>query len=664
MFAKLAGRNVRRQLGNYLIYFITVSLTVALMFAMNNVTYSDQLADKAETMGNVSQGILGVTIAGAVITAFVLGYATSFMLKLRKREFGTYLTLGMTRRNLLSIFLTETMIMCLIALGTGIALGMFIYQGMMFLIMRLMEVEIEMADYSPEGLLLTVVLVCAMFILASAASALYLKRVKIYDLIHGDRVVDKQVKHPAAWLAAGIVSLGGMVASFVIFKEAVDSVMTGSTSGMGIFGSMALMSVSIVMMHIAAARSVTAFMLKNRRFCSRGTNTFTLRQLSGKMRANSVMAGLLSFLIAFAVIGVDVSFTQKVSEEMSIDTYYPFDVTLMEDVYNTEESGEEEGSPITPEEGKRIIERYSPVKEEIPYTIYDTGEGYLHSFTPWTGEGYEGLTDTVIKESEYNRLREAKGYDPVDLEGGFLIGSEDASIRNSDFSGALLELGGKTYEYRGMADNWFDIFWIYFVAVVPDEAAEGLEVAGNCISYDLVKDRYDAEALEEELFYEVTVREGDMEYSQTVNDYRIREAARISRNSFSAIFVVAAIYIGIVFVFMAMAMLALKTLSGISDDRRRYRVLFQLGAGEREQRKTLFRQIFSFFFLPFAVPLLSSIPAAWLCAYMIKQAGLAEGTGFIYVISAIVVAVMIIIYALYFLATYMIARRNVVYSEG
>ena len=208
MFAKLAGRNVRRQLGNYLIYFITVSLTVALMFAMNNVTYSDQLADKAETMGNVSQGILGVTIAGAVITAFVLGYATSFMLKLRKREFGTYLTLGMTRRNLLSIFLTETMIMCLIALGTGIALGMFIYQGMMFLIMRLMEVEIEMADYSPEGLLLTVVLVCAMFILASAASALYLKRVKIYDLIHGDRVVDKQVKHPAAWLAAGIVSLG------------------------------------------------------------------------------------------------------------------------------------------------------------------------------------------------------------------------------------------------------------------------------------------------------------------------------------------------------------------------------------------------------------------------------------------------------------------------
>ena len=40
---KLAARNVKRQIGNYLIYFITVSLTVALMFAINNVIFEEQL---------------------------------------------------------------------------------------------------------------------------------------------------------------------------------------------------------------------------------------------------------------------------------------------------------------------------------------------------------------------------------------------------------------------------------------------------------------------------------------------------------------------------------------------------------------------------------------------------------------------------------------------
>lgn len=43
MFGKLAFRNVRRQISNYLIYFFTVALSVALMFAVNNLSYSEQV---------------------------------------------------------------------------------------------------------------------------------------------------------------------------------------------------------------------------------------------------------------------------------------------------------------------------------------------------------------------------------------------------------------------------------------------------------------------------------------------------------------------------------------------------------------------------------------------------------------------------------------------
>ncbi len=43
MLAKLAARNVRRQIGNYVIYFITVSLTVGLMFAVNGAIFEEQL---------------------------------------------------------------------------------------------------------------------------------------------------------------------------------------------------------------------------------------------------------------------------------------------------------------------------------------------------------------------------------------------------------------------------------------------------------------------------------------------------------------------------------------------------------------------------------------------------------------------------------------------
>ena len=127
MFTKLAVRNVKRQLGNYLIYFMTVSLTVSFIFAINNVIYSPQLLQWVEEASSMKIALIGLTIFIALIVAFVLGYATAFMLKLRKREFGTYLTLGMTRKNILSIFVSETMIMCFTALGLGSLLGLFIY---------------------------------------------------------------------------------------------------------------------------------------------------------------------------------------------------------------------------------------------------------------------------------------------------------------------------------------------------------------------------------------------------------------------------------------------------------------------------------------------------------------------------------------------------------
>lgn len=133
MLGKLAVRNVRRQIGNYLIYFITVSLTVALMFAFNSVVYSPQLQQAADAMDELKTGLTAITVFISLIVAFVLGYATSFMLRLRKREFGTYLTLGMTRRNILALFVLETLILGARRLAAGIVLGLFVYQGLMLL---------------------------------------------------------------------------------------------------------------------------------------------------------------------------------------------------------------------------------------------------------------------------------------------------------------------------------------------------------------------------------------------------------------------------------------------------------------------------------------------------------------------------------------------------
>ena len=75
MLSKLALRNVKRQVGNYLIYFMTVSFTVAMLFAISNVIFSENLTEFILLM-DLKQGMIGAVVFICSIVAFVLSYAT------------------------------------------------------------------------------------------------------------------------------------------------------------------------------------------------------------------------------------------------------------------------------------------------------------------------------------------------------------------------------------------------------------------------------------------------------------------------------------------------------------------------------------------------------------------------------------------------------------
>ena len=80
MFAKLALRNVRRQIRSYLIYFVTVALSIALMFAVNNLSCSDRIRSLSETSSDMRTMFTMVTVLSGLVTALVLSYAAGFML--------------------------------------------------------------------------------------------------------------------------------------------------------------------------------------------------------------------------------------------------------------------------------------------------------------------------------------------------------------------------------------------------------------------------------------------------------------------------------------------------------------------------------------------------------------------------------------------------------
>lgn len=661
MFAKLAFRNVKRQLGNYLIYFITVSLTIALMFSFNSVIFEKELLARAQVMDNMRTLLIMITVAISIIVAFVLGYATSFMLKLRKREFGTYLTLGMTRGNVTCVYLFESVLLCAVSLVTGILLGLGFYQGLMSVVVNVIDIDFGFASYSLDGLLLTVELVLGIFALSFVVSAIYLRRVSINHLLNGSKKSEKAVRYPIVWCIVAVAALVGIIVSIIVFGKTAVALIEGSNSiklPTLIVAMLAVFAVCVVMLHVGLSRGVIGLLMRTKKFKKRGANIFTLRQLSGKLSASSVLISMLAFLLSLAVCFTNASFTMQIQTNAILNTNYPFDVHA---IVRSSRGNFEVVPNITFDEAEKIIGKYSPIKNRVDFTIYTDYKHDVVDFANEHGCNYWTDRDVYIEESAFNSIYVEIGYKPVKLGDGFMIAAPDSRGEKVDFSAAGLTLGGKRLAYKGyrtcsLPGNGVSDFW----AVVPDGTIDGMKAYYDGTVFSLKNKRYDAIALHEELTetHETDIGGSIIQYGST--DYNLREYARLMFNMDNAVWIVTALYVAIVFMFLAMAMLALKTLSGVSDDKQRYITLSRIGASRRDMCRTLFMQIFTFFALPFVFPFILGLPMGIICSSLTTAAGLPMASMQVAAASGVIAAVMLIVYALYFTATYLVSKRAVV----
>ena len=112
---------------------------------------------------------------------------------------------------------------------------------------------------------------------------------------------------------------------------------------------------------------------------------------------------------------------------------------------------------------------------------------------------------------------------------------------------------------------------------------------------------------------------------------------------------------------MALAILSVKTLSTLEDERRRFAILFRLGADEKMQKSALLRQTGAFFLMPFAFPFLMTVPVGIFFGKVYEIWNLAGLTGKDAMETAVLISAVIAgIYSLYFVITYRIACGHVI----
>lgn len=190
---KLIIRNVRKNIQDYMIYFLTLTVSVSMFYAFNSIQTQPALNDLDATKQLLSDqlGILlsALSVVVAIVLAFLILYANQFLLKRRKKELGIYTLLGMEKGKISRIFAGETLCVGILSLVFGLILGLLLSQGLSIFSLRLFAIDMSKFQivFSMSALKKTIGCFVLIFLIVMIFNVRTVSSVKLIDLLTASR---------------------------------------------------------------------------------------------------------------------------------------------------------------------------------------------------------------------------------------------------------------------------------------------------------------------------------------------------------------------------------------------------------------------------------------------------------------------------------------------
>ena len=664
---KLIIKNVRKNIRDYLIYFLTLMISVSVFYAFNSI--SDQPAfsemGMTKTLLYDQLGILlsTLTVLIAVVLAFLIIYANQFLLKRRKKELGLYMVLGMKKGRISRIFAGETFCVGVIALVAGLCLGIALSQGISLVALKLFAVELSKFRlvFSVGAFQKTASCFAVIFLLVMTFNVWSVSSVQLIDLLTAGRKNEtSQNRSRLLPVLLFLVSLACILSSGGMFyrngilpsRENRSFQVAGILLAAGTF--LFFYSLSTVLVQVLRANSNVYL---------RGLNTFLVRQVGSKIRTNyfimTIVCGLLTVTICAVSVGVS---TALAMNELS-GSATPYDLNVLSNV-----SMDGDSSILEYLASKDAdLSGYAENMEQI--SIYEADFTYGSLFEGQNVELWpidEGISDSgvsVLAVSDFNRALKMQGKEPVAL-------TENQYLLNCNYKGTFqyvekaleshadLVLAGiplqrasdtvleETYFMTSVGNNDRGTL------IVPDAVAHSLTKDVNVL---LVQYRPDADS-DAVLQKMIPIGLDD------THGYRYAEKNMMYDMFYglNALISFLCCYIGLIFLLICAALLALKQLTETTDNIYRYGLLQKLGAKKEQINRTLLSQTVIFFAAPLAVAGIFS------AVLMGKAMEIVEEFMNIHISTNMVftVVLFLVVYGGYFLATYLSCKRMVVEHQN
>src|SRR5574344_606506 len=189
MLFSLAFGNIKKSLKDYSIYFFTLVVAVSIFYIFNSVDSQNSMLIMSESKYEIVNTLVYllhyVSLFISIVLGFLIVYANNFLIKRRKKEFGLYLTLGMSKKKVTLILIVETILVGLISLGVGLLIGLFLSQLFSLLTIKMFDADLSKYQFifSLTALKQTIIDFAIIYLLVILFDSISITRFKLVDLI-------------------------------------------------------------------------------------------------------------------------------------------------------------------------------------------------------------------------------------------------------------------------------------------------------------------------------------------------------------------------------------------------------------------------------------------------------------------------------------------------
>lgn len=697
MFAKLAIKNIKRSIKDYAIYFFTLVIGVAIFYvfnALDSQTVMLDVSDRVRAMIELVSVIMGVV---SVFVACILGaliiYASRFLIKRRSKEFGIYLTLGMSKRKISLILLLETVFIGILSLIVGLLLGIVASQFASVLVANMFDAN--MTDFhfvfSMSALIQTLIYFGIIYVVVMIFNTIVVSRQKLINLLSSSRRNEK-IKNKNLWVCTIVFIVAAVILSYAYYlvTAGLENLVVEAEGPDILLLPIALGVIATFMLFWSLSGIILRIVMSIKKVYYSKLNSFTLRQFSSKINTTVASMSVICLMLFFTIciLGSALSINQSLHQD--IERTLPMDVQVVgigNNAIDITEIYQDEDVDINEILKDVVTYRIYRIENEITEAelkdnIGNTTVTVNHDENGDIINTQISVIERYVYARDYNKMAKIFQLPEVELaddEYAILANyAQSVEVRNQALkSGRKIKVAGQTFspKYDKCIEGTIQLEVGNTnggIIILPDSAKlTGEKGYGHQVLIGNYQNPEQARETEEILnrldnrFF-TNDEEGEegavyglgassASASRDLYYYEVETKQDIIDNNVgtSALVTFVGLYLGIIFLVSSAAVLALKELSESSDNRNKYNILRKIGASEKMLNTALFWQIFIFFLFPLLIAILHSVFGLMFCNFILST------IGGVNIVSALpgVAAILLVIYGGYFIITYLCSRN-------